>query len=147
MTSVQPISAIESEIVEEFSLFDDWMDRYAYLIDLGKSLEDLPEEYKTEPFRVKGCQSNVWLRSWAEGDRVFFAADSDAMITRGLVALLVRVLSGQPATEIVDAPLDFVDEIGLRKHLSTNRSNGLSAMIARMKRMASVAIQPADESI
>jgi cysteine desulfuration protein SufE len=147
MTERKSIGEIESEIIEEFSLFDDWMDRYGYLIDIGKELDNLDDRFKTEAFRVKGCQSNVWLHSWTEDGRVYFEADSDAMITRGLVGLLMRVLSGQPAGEIVATPLRFIDEIGLRQHLSTNRSNGLSAMIERMKASAAVAAQPADEAL
>lgn len=147
MTPGKSIPEIEAEIVEEFSLFDDWMDKYAYLIDIGKNLPDLDDAYKIEALRVKGCQAKVWLRSWVEEGRVFFAADSDAMITRGLVGLLVRVLSGQPATEVIDAPLLFIDEIGLRQHLSTNRSNGLSAMIGRMKATASIATETVNETL
>lgn len=147
MKSGKTIPQIEAEIVEEFSLFDDWMDRYAYLIDIGKSLPDLDEEFKTEAFRVKGCQSNVWLHSWVDDGRVFFEADSDALITRGLVGLLMRVLSGQPAPEVADARLDFVDKIGLRQHLSTNRSNGLTAMINRMKTSATLAAETADKTL
>jgi cysteine desulfuration protein SufE len=132
------ISCSEAEIVEEFAMFDDWMDKYAYLIDMGKGLEPLDEEFKQDAFRVKGCQSQVWLRAWEGNDRVYFEADSDAMITKGLIALLIRVLSGQSAPAIVAADLDFLDEIGLRRHLSTNRSNGLSAMITKMKSHAAV---------
>ena len=138
MTNVGDIPTIEAEIIDEFSLFDDWMDKYAYLIDIGKSLEPLDDRFKEDAFRVKGCQSNVWLRSWSEDDRIHFEADSDAIITKGLIGLLVRVLSRQPPSDIVDARLDFVDKIGLRKHLSTNRSNGLTAMIRKMKQHASV---------
>ncbi len=129
---------IEAEIVEEFELFDDWMDKYAYLIDVGKGLATLDEVYKQEAFRVKGCQSKVWLRSWSDGMHIHFEADSDAMITKGLIALLIRVLSGQPASDIVAANLGFVDQIGLRQHLSANRSNGLTAMITKMKTHAAV---------
>jgi len=129
---------IEAEIVEEFELFDDWMDKYAYLIDVGKGLASLDEVYKQEAFRVKGCQSKVWLRSWSDGMHIHFEADSDAMITKGLIALLIRVLSGQPASDIVAANLGFVDQIGLRQHLSANRSNGLTAMITKMKTHAAV---------
>lgn len=132
------IATIEAEIVDEFALFDDWMDKYAYLIEMGKSLPPLDEAFKQEPFRVKGCQSNVWLRSWENDGRVQFEADSDAMITKGLIALLIRVLSDQPPGDVVEANLRFVDEIGLRKHLSPNRSNGLTAMIAKMKSHAAV---------
>jgi len=147
MIPEKTIPEIEEEIVEEFSLFDDWMDKYAYLIDIGKNLSDLDEAYKVDAFRVKGCQSNVWLRSWTDTGRVYFAADSDAMITRGLVGLLVRVLSGRPAEDIANTPLHFVDRIGLRQHLSANRSNGLSAMIGRMKSTAAMAGETANEAL
>ena len=146
MTHTPDIAQIESDIVEEFSLFDDWMEKYGYLIDLGKALPNLSDDYKTESFRVKGCQSNVWLRSWTENGRLFFAADSDAMITRGLVALLVRVLSGHPPADVIKAPLAFIDEIGLRQHLSTNRANGLNAMIQRMKASAKVSLEHSDQT-
>lgn len=147
MRSAKTITEIEAEIVEEFALFDDWMDRYGYLIDIGKNLADLDDRFKTDAFRVKGCQSNVWLHSWIDNGRVFFEADSDALITRGLVGLLMRVLNGQPASDVAEAPLDFVDEIGLRQHLSTNRSNGLTAMISRMKASAALAVEPVDKAI
>lgn len=143
MTNGKTIAEIEAEIIDEFTLFDDWMDRYGYLIDLGKQLPELDEQYKIDAFRVKGCQSKVWLHTWTEDGRVYFEADSDAMITRGLVALLVRVLNGQPAGEVAEAPLGFVDEIGLRQHLSTNRSNGLTAMITRMRASAALATETA----
>ena len=132
------IAARETEVVDDFSVVTDWMDKYAYLIDMGKALEPLDDEYKQEAFGVKGCQSMVWLRAWLDEEYVFFAADSDALITKGLIALLIRVLSGQPAESIVGADLGFLDEIGLRNHLSANRSNGLSAMITKMKSHAAV---------
>lgn len=138
MSDRADIAAIEEEIVEEFSIFDDWMDKYAYLIDMGKSLPPLDEVYKQDTFRVKGCQSRVWLRAWEDDGRIQFEADSDAMITKGLIALLIRVLSGQAPADIVDSKLEFVDQIGLRKHLSPNRSNGLTAMIGKMKSHAAV---------
>ena len=138
MSDASDMPVIEAEIVEEFELFDDWMDKYAYLIDVGKGLASLDEVYKQEAFRVKGCQSKVWLRSWSDGMHIHFEADSDAMITKGLIALLIRVLSGQPASDIVAANLGFVDQIGLRQHLSANRSNGLTAMITKMKTHAAV---------
>lgn len=138
MTVAASIAVLEASIVDDFSMFEDWMDKYAYLIDMGKELPPLDDEFKQEAFRVKGCQSRVWLRAWAEDERVFFEADSDAMITKGLIALLVRVLSGQPADDIVQSKLAFVDEIGLRRHLSANRSNGLTSMIEKMKTHAAV---------
>lgn len=138
MSSHLDIASIEREIVDEFSIFDNWMDKYSYLIDMGKNLPDLDEQYKQDSFRVKGCQSKVWLRAWEEGGSIHFEADSDAMITKGLIALLIRVLNAQPPADIVAAKLGFVDEIGLRKHLSANRSNGLTAMIEKMKSHAAV---------
>ncbi|MFC2085628.1 SufE family protein [Bacteroidota bacterium] len=136
MSHPKTIAEREAEVVDEFSLMDDWMDRYAYLIDMGKALKPMNDAYKHDSFHVKGCQSNVWLRSWVDNRLLFFEAESDAMITKGLIALLIRVLSGTQPSEIMSARLEFLDEIGLRTHLSTNRSNGLSAMIAKMKSLA-----------
>ena len=127
------IAELEREIVEEFGMFDQWDDKYQYIIDLGKSLEPLDEQYKTEDRLIKGCQSRVWLHTEQKDGKVFFHADSDAIITKGLVALMVRVLSGHTAKEIVDAPLTFIDEIGLKDHLSPTRSNGLLSMVKQMK--------------
>jgi cysteine desulfuration protein SufE len=138
LTHHPDIASIEAEIVDEFQSVEDWMDKYAYLIDMGKTLPPLDAAFKQEVFRVKGCQSQVWLSASDKDDRVYFQADSDAMITKGLIALLIRVLNGQLAGAIVEADLRCLDEIGLRKHLSTNRSNGLTAMIAKMKAHAAV---------
>jgi len=122
------------EVVEEFAFFDDWTDRYAHLIEQARALPPLDDAYRTDAHRVRGCQSQVWLHAAPEGDgRVRFDADSDALITKGLIALLVRVLGGQPAAEVARADLAFLDEIGLKEHLSPNRANGLAAMVARMK--------------
>lgn len=122
------------EVVEEFSFFDDWTDRYAHLIEQARALPPLDDRYRTDEHRVRGCQSQVWLHAAPEEDgRVHFEADSDALITKGLIALLVRVLGGQPAAEVARADLAFLDEIGLKEHLSPNRANGLAAMVARMK--------------
>lgn len=132
------IAAIEVEVIEEFGLFDDWMDKYAYLIDVGKTLSPINEAYKIPAFSVKGCQSNVWLHAKNCDGAICYEADSDAMITKGLIALLVRILDGQQADDIVSADLGFVDAIGLRQHLSSNRSNGLSAMIRQMKNYAQI---------
>jgi cysteine desulfuration protein SufE len=132
----KPIKDIEAEIVEEFSLFDDWMDKYQYIIEMGQDLPGLPEADKTEDHIVNGCVSQVWLKAEDQGDQLAYAADSDAIITKGLIAILVRVLSGQPAEEIVKADLSFVDAVGIRQHLSPNRSNGLNAMIKKMKIIA-----------
>lgn len=123
----------ENEIVEEFSMFDDWMAKYEYLIDQGRDLPGIDEELKTDDRLIKGCQSRVWLVSEYKDGKVYFKADSDAIITKGLVALMIRVLSGKSPAEIVNAPLDFVDKIGLKEHLSPTRSNGLLSMIKQMK--------------
>lgn len=127
------ISKISSEIVEEFSMFDDWMDKYQYLIEMGQDLPVMPAEAKTEDYIVHGCQSQVWLRAVPENGMVRFEADSDAIITKGLISMLVRVFSGQKAEDILEAKLDFIDQIGMREHLSPTRSNGLNAMIKQMK--------------
>jgi len=127
------ILQIEEEIIEEFSMFDDWMDKYQYIIELGQSLPPLAEEHKNEDNIVHGCQSRVWLTADSVGNNVCFHADSDAIITKGLVSLLVRVLSNHEADDILNAPLNFIDEIGIREHLSPTRSNGLNAMIKKMK--------------
>ena len=130
------IAEIEAEIVDDFELFDDWMERYAYIIEIGKNMPDLDDQYKSEPYRVHGCQSMVWLHATSANGTVQFEADSDAFITKGLIGLLIKVLSGQPARDIQQAELAFIDQIGIRQHLSTNRSNGLSAMIKKMKHYA-----------
>ncbi|MCA1756067.1 MAG: SufE family protein [Bacteroidales bacterium] len=123
----------QEKIVEEFSVFDDWMDRYNFLIDLGKDLDVLSEKDKNRDYLIEGCQSKVWLKPDLREGRVYFSADSDAIITRGIVALLVRVLSGHTPAEIMDADLSFIDRIGLRQNLSPTRSNGLLAMVKQMK--------------
>lgn len=127
------IVEIENEIIEEFEMFEQWDDKYQYIIDLGKSLAPMKEEWKTEDRLIKGCQSRVWLFSQLEDGKIVFNADSDAIITKGVVALLVRVLSGHSAKEIVDAPLEFIDKIGLKQHLSPTRANGLVSMVKQMK--------------
>lgn len=128
-----PIKEIEEEIISEFSLFDDPMDRYEYIIEIGKKMPDLAEQFKTEENVVKGCQSTVWLHSYVKDGNIFFEADSNTVITKGIIGLLVRVLSGHNADEIINAELNFIDAIGLRSHLSSQRSNGLNAMIKQMK--------------
>lgn len=133
---MQSIGEIESEIIEEFELFDDWMDKYEHIIELGKDLPMINPEFKTEEYIIKGCQSQVWVKGDIEGDRIKFTADSDAIITKGIVALLIRVLSNQQASEIAKAELQFIDEIGLKEHLTPNRSNGLLSMIKQMKAFA-----------
>lgn len=130
---MQSIDQISSSIVEEFELFEDWMQKYDYLIELGKELPLIDEEYRTEEHLIKGCQSQVWLQAYSTDGKVYYKADSDAIITKGIISLLVRVLSGQKAEDIVQAELQFVDDIGLKEHLSPTRSNGLLAMIKQMK--------------
>ena len=132
------ISEIETQIIAEFTMFEDWMDKYNYLIDLGKSLPLIDEQFKTDQFIISGCQSKVWLHAAYREGLVYFTADSDAIITKGIVSLLIRVLSGQTPDSIIQADLAFVDQIGLREHLSPTRSNGLSSMIKQMKLYATV---------
>jgi len=128
----------EQQIINEFSLFDDWMDRYNYIIELGKSLPAIEEKYKTDQYLITGCQSKVWLFAEYMDGKVHFTADSDAIITKGIVNLLIRVLSEQKPQDIIDAPLAYIDEIGLKEHLSPTRSNGLVSMIKQMKMYAMV---------
>lgn len=130
------ISEIEKEIIADFSMFDSWEDKYEYLIDLGKQLPALDEVYKTNEHKIKGCQSSVWLIASYEDGKVFFKADSDAMIVKGLVSMLIKVLSGQPTKAILEAKLEFIKEIGMFSHLAQTRSNGLLAMIKQMKNYA-----------
>ena len=132
------IPEIEAEIVSEFSMFEDWMDKYNFLIDLGKSLPLINPKYKTEQYIISGCQSQVWLHSAYKEGKVSFTADSDAIITKGIASLLIRVLSDHSPDEIIDADLSFLDKIGLREHLSPTRSNGLNSMIKQMKLYAVV---------
>ena len=128
-----PINQIQDDIIAEFSDFDDWMDRYQLLIDMGSEQPPLDEQYKTEQNLIDGCQSRVWLQADFIDGMVHFRAESDALIVKGIVALLVRVLSGHTPQEILDADLYFIDRIGLREHLSPTRSNGLGAMLKQMK--------------
>jgi cysteine desulfuration protein SufE len=127
------INDIEEEIVSEFSLFDDWMDKYNYIIEVGKSVEPFDEKFKKQDFLIKGCQSQVWVYPEYKEGKVFFKADSDALITKGIVGLLIRVMSGQEPQQIIDADLEFINRIGLKEHLSQTRSNGLVNMIKQMK--------------
>lgn len=133
---METINEVQDEIIEEFSGFDDWMDKYQLLIDMGSGQEPLPEEYKTEQNLIDGCQSRVWLQADYREGRVVFRAESDALIVKGIVDLLVRVLSGHTSQEILDADLYFIDRIGLKEHLSPTRSNGLVAMLKQMKMYA-----------
>ena len=127
------INEIQDEVVDEFAIFDQWMDKYEYIIDLGKKLPLIDDKYRHDDNLVPGCQSRVWLHAELDQDRVYFTADSDAIITKGIIALLIRVLSGQPADQISQADLYFIDKIGLKEHLSPTRSNGLVNMVARLK--------------
>jgi cysteine desulfuration protein SufE len=127
------VKAVQDEIIEEFSMFDDWMQRYEYLIELGKSLPLIDAAFKTDDNIIKGCQSRVWLHAESDGDKIIYTADSDAILTKGLIALMIRVLSEQKAKDILEADMDFVDEIGLKEHLSPTRANGLLSMIKQMK--------------
>ena len=127
------INEIQDEIIEEFSGFDDWMDKYQLLIDLGNELEPLDEKYKTEQNLIDGCQSRVWLQADYANGMISFAAESDALIVKGIVALLIRVLSDHTPQEILDSNLYFIEEIGLKEHLSPTRSNGLVAMVKQMR--------------
>lgn len=133
---MQSIPEIEQEIVDEFALFDDQMDKYEYIIDIGKKLPALDARYMTDDFLVKGCQSKVWLHAYPKDGRIYFEADSNTAITKGIIALLIRVLSGQKAADVLSCPLTFIDSIQLRSHLSSQRSNGLTSMIQRMRAYA-----------
>jgi cysteine desulfuration protein SufE len=123
----------QKEIVESFSLFDEWTDKYEYLIDLGKKLPQISEDKMTDEYLVKGCQSRVWLNADLDGKVLKFKADSDAIVTKGIIALLIKVLDGHTPKQVLDADLYFIDEIGLKEHLSPTRANGLVSMIKQMK--------------
>ena len=127
------ISAIQEEIVEEFNMFEDWMEKYEYIIELGKTLPIIDEKNKTENSLIKGCQSRVWLHAYEKNGNIIYSADSDAIITKGIVAILIRVLSNQDAKEIAKADLAFIDKIGFKEQLSQTRANGLVSMIKEMK--------------
>lgn len=130
------IKEIQNEIIDEFSMFDDWMQRYEYIIELGKSLPLIKEEYKTDENLIKGCQSKVWLQGEQKDDKIVFTADSDAILTKGIIAILIRAFSNQKASDIINADTDFIDEIGLKEHLSATRANGLVSMIKNIKMYA-----------
>lgn len=130
------IEEIENEIVEEFSLFDEWVDKYEYIIELGKNLASMDDSLKTDDRKVSGCQSQVWLNTKFENGNLIYEADSDAVITKGLIGLLVRVLSNHKPEDIINAKLEFLDKIGMKEHLSPNRANGLVSMIGHMKENA-----------
>jgi cysteine desulfuration protein SufE len=130
------IQEIQDEIVDEFSMFDDWMQRYEYIIDLGKSLSLIDEQFKTEDNIIKGCQSKVWVHAEQNGEKVVFTADSDAILTKGIIAILIRAFSNQKAADILEANTDFIDKIGLKEHLSPTRANGLVSMVKKIKMYA-----------
>ena len=132
------ISEIESQITSEFAMFDDWMDKYNYLIELGKSLPVVEEQYREDQYLISGCQSKVWLHAYMKDGLVYYHGDSDAIITKGIVNMLIRVLSGQLPEDIMNARLEFIDQVGLKEHLSPTRSNGLGSMIRQMKLYATV---------
>jgi cysteine desulfuration protein SufE len=127
------VNQVQDSIIGEFSVFDDWMDKYNLLIDMGKDLPAIESRFKMKDFLIEGCQSKVWLHPEFSGDKIFFTADSDAIITKGIVGLLIRVLSGRTPDEIISADLYFIDKIGLRQNLSPTRSNGLLSMVRQMK--------------
>jgi cysteine desulfuration protein SufE len=130
------IESIEKEIVEEFELFDEWTEKYHYIIEIGQKLPALDEKYKTEENKIKGCQSSVWLNAYEKGGKIFFEADSDSVFVKGEIALLIRVLSGQKPEDVVKAELKFIDDIGLKQHIAVTRANGLASMIKQMKLFA-----------
>ena len=130
MTSIQDI---QQDIIDEFDMFEEWMEKYEHVIDLGKSLPLIEEQFKTDDNLIKGCQSRVWLHAQQENNTVVFTADSDAIMTKGIIALLVRTFSGQKAQEIVDADTEFINQIGLKEQLSPTRANGLLSMVKQMK--------------
>ncbi len=136
MSDQKSIAEVEREIVEEFSLFDSWDDKYEYIIDLGKRLAPLDSEYKKDENKVRGCQSTVWLVADYTDGKVVYKAESDAVIVKGLISMLIRVLSGHSPDEIINAKLDFIREIGMTTHLAQTRSNGLLAMVKQMKNYA-----------
>lgn len=134
------IKEIQEEIVDEFAMFDDWMQRYEYIIDLGKNLPLIDEAYKTDDNIIKGCQSKVWVHAEKQDDKITFTADSDAILTKGIIAILIRVFSNQNSEDILNADMSFIDEIGLKEHLSATRANGLVSMIKKIK-MYALALQ------
>lgn len=130
------IQEIQAEIVDEFAMFEDWEERFQYIIDLGKELPIIEEQYKIEENTIKGCQSKVWVHAEEQMDKIVFTADSDAIITKGIIAILIRAFSNQSAQDILDANTDFIDAIGLKEHLSPTRANGLVSMIKKIKMYA-----------
>ena len=133
---METIQSAQEEIVEEFSMFEDWMQRYEYMIELGKSLPLIDPQFKTDDYIIKGCQSKVWVHADLEDDKLVFTADSDAIITKGIIAILIRVFSHQHPDAILEAGTEFIDKIGLKEHLSPTRANGLVSMIKQLKMYA-----------
>lgn len=133
---MKPIKEVEADIIEEFSMYDQWLDKYEYLIELGKALEPFPEKDKTEANLIKGCQSRVWLSANFDGERLWFKADSDAIITKGIISLLISVYNGRTPQEILSSDFSFVEKIGLKENLSPTRANGLVSMIETIKERA-----------
>ena len=133
---MKTIQEVQEEIVEEFSMFEDWMQRYEYMIELGKSLPLIDAQYKTDDYIIKGCQSKVWVHADLEDDKLIFTADSDAIITKGIIAILIRAFSHQHPDAILEAGTEFIDKIGLKEHLSPTRANGLVSMIKQLKMYA-----------
>ncbi|MBO3115359.1 SufE family protein [Winogradskyella sp. DF17] len=130
------IEEVQNEIIDEFSMFDDWEERYQYMIDLGKTLPLIEDKFKTDDHIIKGCQSKVWVHAEMDDNKVKFTADSDAIITKGIIAILIRVFSNQNPKAIIDSDTDFIDQIGLKEHLSPTRANGLVSMIKQLKMYA-----------
>ena len=133
---MKTLQEVQAEVIEDFSMYDEWLDKYEYLIDLGHRLPPFPEELKTEDRLIKGCQSRVWLDTEVDGDTLVFRADSDAIITKGIISLLIGVYSGRTAREIAEDDFSFVDKLGLRENLSPTRANGLASMIETLRRTA-----------
>ena len=144
---MKTLEEAKQAVIEDFSMYDEWLDKYEYLIELGKNLEPYPEEDKTDDKLIKGCQSRVWLDSKVEGGKIFFKADSDAIITKGIISLLVGVYSGRTPEEIAGDDFGFISEIGLKENLSPTRANGLVSMIARIKELAELTKNASDEEV
>lgn len=136
MEEIKSIKDVQEEVVESFSMYDEWLDKYEYLIDLGKNLTVYPEEKKTDERLIKGCQSRVWLDYEVKDGKLYFTADSDAIITKGIISLLISVYSGRTPKEILESDFSFIDKIGLKENLSPTRANGLASMIAKIKTVA-----------
>ena len=144
---MKTLEEAKQAVIEDFSMYDEWLDKYEYLIELGKNLEPYPEEDKTDDKLIKGCQSRVWLDSKVEGGKIFFKADSDAIITKGIISLLIGVYSGRTPEEIAGDDFGFISEIGLKENLSPTRANGLVSMIARIKELAELTKNASDEDV